>query len=86
MCVARVDALIGSGTDRGVPRCQNKSIASVDGVEWKYWRTECFASEFITPFPHNSMSLSVWIFTDRGVGLKRGQKPFTQGDGIRVAA
>jgi len=43
------------------------------------------ASEVITPLPHNSMSFSVWIFADRGVGLKRGEKPFTQGDGIRVA-
>ena len=55
----------------------------------KYWRDgvlECCASEFITPLPHNSISFSVWIFADRGVGLKRGEKPFTQGDGIRVAA
>jgi hypothetical protein len=46
---------------------------------------ECCASEVITPLPHNCMSFSVWIFADRGVGLKRGEKPFTQGDGIRVA-
>ena len=39
-CVACVDSLIGTGTDRGVRLCQNKSIAPVDGVEWKYWRME----------------------------------------------
>jgi hypothetical protein len=55
-CVARVDPLIGTGTDRGVRLCHNKSIAPVDGVEWKYWRDgvlECCASEFITPLLHN---------------------------------